>query len=77
METDFNFKDSKYATGKRKKLQLLEFGLKKGTGKIIVNGKDYDTYFKRANHKMQLLRPFEILIKQLLTMLNAKLKVVD
>ena len=26
-----------------------------------VNGKDYDSYFKRANHKMQLLRPFEIL----------------
>ena len=44
METDFNFKDSKYATG-REKLQLLEFGLK-GTGKIIVNGKDYDSYFE-------------------------------
>ena len=35
--------------------------VKKGTGKITVNGKDYDSYFKRANHKMQLLRPFEIL----------------
>ena len=28
METDLNFKDSKYATGKEKH-QLLEFGLKK------------------------------------------------
>tara|TARA_Y100001935_G_scaffold153139_1_gene126318 strand:+ start:124 stop:531 length:408 start_codon:yes stop_codon:yes gene_type:complete len=60
MEADLNFKDSKYATGKRK-TSIARIWLKKGTGKIIVNGKDYDTYFKRANHKMQLLRPFEIL----------------
>ena len=60
METDFNFKDSKYATGKRK-TSIARIWLKKGSGKIIVNGKDYDIYFKRANHKMQLLRPFEIL----------------
>ena len=60
MEPDFNFKDSKYATGKRK-TSIARIWLKKGTGKIIVNGKDYDNYFKRANHKMQLLRPFEIL----------------
>ena len=60
METDFNFKDSKYATGKRK-TSIARIWLKKGTGKIIVNGKDYDDYFKRANHKMQLLRPFEII----------------
>ena len=60
METDLNFKDSKYATGKRK-TSIARIWLKKGTGKIIVNGKDYDSYFKRANHKMQLLRPFEIL----------------
>ena len=34
---------------------------KYATGKIVVNGKNYDHYFKRASHKMQLLRPFEIL----------------
>ena len=50
----------KYATGKRK-TSIARIWLKKGTGKITVNGKDYDSYFKRANHKMQLLRPFEIL----------------
>ena len=60
METDLNFKDSKYATGKRK-TSIARIWLKKGTGKIIVNGKDYDNYFQRASHKMQLLRPFEIL----------------
>ena len=58
METDLNFKDSKYATGKRK-TSIARIWLKKGTGKILVNGKNYDRYFKRASH--QLLRPFEIL----------------
>ncbi len=57
-----NFKDIKYATGKRK-TSVAKVWLKKGSGKIIVNGKSYEDYFKRANHKMQLLRPFEI-IKQ-------------
>ena len=55
-----DFKDSKYATGKRKKA-IAKIWLKKGSGKIFVNGKNYEDYFKRANHKMQLLRPFEIL----------------
>ncbi len=55
-----DFKDSKYATGRRK-TSIAKIWLKKGSGKIYVNGKDYQDYFKRANHKMQLLRPFEIL----------------
>ena len=55
-----DFKESKYATGKRK-TSIAKIWLKKGSGKIYVNGKDYQDYFKRANHKMQLLRPFEIL----------------
>ncbi len=53
-------KDSKYATGRRK-TSIAKVWLKKGSGKIIINGKDYEKYFSRANHKMQLLRPFEIL----------------
>ena len=55
-----NFKDSKYATGRRK-TSIAKIWLKKGSGKIYVNGKNYEDYFKRANHKMQLLRPFEII----------------
>ena len=54
------FKDSMYATGRRKK-SIAKIWLKKGSGKIYVNGKNYEDYFKRANHKMQLLRPFEII----------------
>ena len=54
-----DFKDSKYATGKRK-TSIAKVWVKKGTGKIHVNGKNYETYFTRENHKMQLLKPFEI-----------------
>ena len=55
-----DFKDSKYATGRRK-TSIAKIWLKKGSGKIYVNGKNYDDYFKRDTHKMQLLRPFEII----------------
>ncbi len=57
---NLNLQDSIYATGKRK-TSIARIWLKKGSGKIIINGKDYQSYFKRANHRMQLLRPFEIL----------------
>ena len=55
-----DFKDSKYATGRRK-TSIAKIWLKKGSGKIYVNGRSYEDYFKRANHKMQLLRPFEVI----------------
>ena len=55
-----DFKDSKYATGRRKK-SIAKIWLKKGSGKIYVNGINYENYFKRSNHKMQILRPFEII----------------
>ena len=57
---NLDFKVSKYATGRRK-TSIAKIWLKKGSGKIYVNGKNYEDYFKRANHKMQLLRPFEII----------------
>ena len=55
-----DFKDSKYATGRRK-TSIAKIWLKKGSGKIYVNGRNYEDYFKRANHKMLLLRPFEVI----------------
>ena len=55
-----DFKDSKYATGRRKK-SIAKIWLKKGSGNIYVNGKKYDEYFKREQHKMKLLRPFDII----------------
>ena len=55
-----DFKDSKYATGRRK-TSIAKVWVKKGTGKIYVNGKLYSEYFVSENHKMQITRPFEII----------------
>jgi len=55
-----NFKESKYATGRRK-TSIAKVWLKKGSGQILINGKKYDNYFTREIHKMKLLRPFEII----------------
>ena len=55
-----DFKDSKYATGRRKK-SIAKVWLKKGSGKIYVNGKLFSEYFSSENHKMQIVRPFEII----------------
>ncbi len=55
-----DFKDSKYATGRRKK-SIAKIWLQKGTGKIYVNGKLFNEYFSSDSHKMQITRPFEIL----------------
>ena len=57
-----DFKDSKYATGRRK-TSIAKVWLKKGSGKIYVNGKLYSDYFSSDNHKMQITKPLE-LIKQ-------------
>ena len=57
-----DFKDSKYATGRRKK-SIAKVWVKKGSGKIYVNGKTMDEYFTSGTHKMQIVRPFEV-IKQ-------------
>ncbi len=55
-----DFKDSKYATGRRK-TSIAKVWLKKGSGKIYVNGKLFSDYFASENHKMQITRPFEII----------------
>ena len=52
--------DSIYATGKRKR-SIAKVWLKKGSGKIVVNGKNLVNYFKRDTYQMQILRPFEII----------------
>ena len=55
-----DFKDSKYATGRRTK-SIAKIWVKKGTGKIYVNGRTMDNYFTSGAHKMQITRPFEII----------------
>ena len=55
-----DFKDSKYATGRRK-TSIAKVWLKKGSGKIYVNGKLFSDYFPSDNHKMLIVRPFELI----------------
>ena len=55
-----DFKDSKYATGRRKK-SIAKIWLKKGTGKIFVNGKLFNDYFSSEFHHLQITRPFEVI----------------
>ena len=55
-----DFKDSKYATGRRK-TSIAKVWLKKGSGKIYVNGKLFSDYFSNDNHKMLIVRPFEVI----------------
>ena len=43
-----DFKDSKYATGRRK-TSIARVWLKKGSGKIYVNGKLFNVYFASEN----------------------------
>ncbi len=55
-----DFKESTYATGRRKK-SIAKVWIKKGSGKIFINGKDFNNYFSNENHKMQIVKPFEII----------------
>jgi small subunit ribosomal protein S9 len=54
-----DFKESKYATGRRKR-SIAKVWVKKGTGLIHVNGKKMHDYFKRPVHQIIVLRPLEL-----------------
>ncbi len=58
-----NFKDSKYATGRRKR-SIARVWLKKGSGNIHVNGKKMNEYFKKMNLQIAILRPLSIVNRQ-------------
>jgi len=47
-----------YATGKRKNA-IARVWIKKGSGKILINGKDAHHYFKRPTLQMMIHQPFE------------------
>ena len=50
------FKDSKYATGRRKK-SIAKVWIKKGSGNIHVNGKKMIDYFQKPNLQVAIFRP--------------------
>ena len=54
-----DFKDSKYATGRRKK-SIAKVWLKKGSGNIYVNGIKMIDYFKKQNLQIAIYRPFTV-----------------
>ena len=58
-----DFKDSKYATGRRKK-SIARVWLKKGSGNIHINGKKMNEYFKKMNLQIAILRPLSIVNRQ-------------
>ena len=54
-----NFKDSKYATGRRKR-SIARVWLKKGSGIIHVNNISAKDYFKKANLQISAIRPLSL-----------------
>ena len=58
-KTKLDFKDSKYATGRRKR-SIAKVWVKKGSGNIHVNGLKMNEYFKRPVHQIIVTRPLEI-----------------
>ena len=58
-----DFKNSKYATGRRKK-SIARVWLKKGSGNIHVNGKKMIDYFQKQNLQIAVYRPLSIVNRQ-------------
>ena len=56
---NLDFKESKYATGRRKR-SIAKVWVKKGSGNIYVNGIKMNEYFKRPVHQIIVTRPLEI-----------------
>lgn len=49
-----------YGTGRRKDSVVARVWIKRGTGKVVVNGKDQAVYFGRNTHRLILNQPFLI-----------------
>ena len=58
-----DFKDSKYATGRRKK-SIAKVWLKKGSGIISVNGKKMVDYFQKQNLQISIFRPLTLVKRE-------------
>ena len=58
-EAKADFKEAKYATGRRKK-SIARVWLKKGNGTISINGKKMIDYFKKPNLQLSMCRPLAL-----------------
>ena len=62
-EIKLDFKEGKYATGRRKK-SIARVWLKKGSGNINVNGKKMMDYFINQNLQTSISRPFAVVKRE-------------
>ena len=62
-ETKLDFKEAKYATGRRKK-SIARVWLKKGSGDILINGKKMVDYFKKPNLQTVVCRPLTLVKRE-------------
>ena len=62
-EIKLDFKEGKYATGRRK-TSIAKVWLKKGSGNIYVNGKKIIDYFKKTNLQTAVCRPFTVVKRE-------------
>tara|TARA_B100000686_G_C16433606_1_gene783406 strand:+ start:148 stop:588 length:441 start_codon:yes stop_codon:yes gene_type:complete len=58
-----DLKNSKYATGRRKR-SIAKVWLKKGSGNILVNGKQMIEYFKKQNLQIAVFRPLTLVKRE-------------
>ena len=56
---NIDFKDSRSATGRRKR-SIARVWVKKGSGVINVNGKKMEDYFKKPSLQISINRPFTL-----------------
>ena len=62
-EINLSFKESKYATGRRKK-SIARVWLQQGNGNIFINGKKIIDYFKKPNLQTTVFRPLKLVKKE-------------
>ena len=60
LDSNLDNKDRAYATGKRKN-SIARVWLKRGDGKIKINGKDLDKYFLRPVLRMIVNQPLDVI----------------
>ena len=62
-EIDLDFKESKYATGRRKR-SIARVWLKRGSGNIYINGKKMTEYFKKIKLQNVVCRPLTVIERE-------------
>jgi len=60
---NLDYKDSFYATGRRKK-SIAKLWIKKGSGLVFVNGKTMNDYFVKDTLRTAICRPFSVVKRE-------------